>query len=341
VVHPKIVYAARPASLPVNITVILCTHNRAESLAKTLESLAAQVLPPPLVWEVLVVDNHSTDRTRQVVEEFSLRYPGRFRYLFEPRQGKSYALNSGVRNANGEILAFTDDDLTFDPAWLQNLTARLDDNAWAAAGGRTRLAGAFSPPSWLGMTEPYDFGGSLAALFDLGDSPCELLRAPYGANMAIRKEMFKKYGFFRTDLGPGPNPDIIPRPNEDTEFGRRLIAAGERLRYEPDAVAYHPAPADRITKEYFLRWYFDLGRAGIREVGRGPAVSGIPRYYFRIPAGIVRTSLAGFHWLVELNPQRRFYYKAMVWKRMGETSEVYRQARDQDFRRSGKQSLVE
>ncbi len=82
------------------ISVILCTHNRCQSLAKALNSLAALTLPESVEWEVLVVDNNSSDGTREVVQrDFCGRYPGRFRYLFEPQPGKSYALNAGIRQA--------------------------------------------------------------------------------------------------------------------------------------------------------------------------------------------------------------------------------------------------
>ena len=122
----------------------------------------------------------------------------------------------------------------------------------------------------------------MLAGFDLGDKAGELHEAPYGTNMAFHKRMFEKYGLFRTDLGPSPNREI-PRPNEDTEFGRRLIAAGERLYYEPSAVVHHPVPQERLTKRIFLAWWFDYGRARTREKGKGAPVWGIPRHFFSIP----------------------------------------------------------
>ena len=87
---------------------------------------------------------------------------------------------------------------------------------------------------------------------------------------------------FRTDLGPSPNREI-PRPNEDTEFGRRLMAAGERLRYEPSAVAYHPLQKERVSKRHLLAWWFDYGRASVRQWRRKPDVWGVPRYYSFYP----------------------------------------------------------
>ncbi len=308
------------------ITVILCTFNRCQLLAKALDSVACSALPDAIEWEVLVVDNNSSDRTREVVQDSSQRHPERFRYVFEPQQGKSHALGAGVRESRGDILAFMDDDVTVEPTWLQNLTASLHSGEWAGSGGRTLPAEVFIPPRWLALDGPYSLGSMLYAHFDLGDDSRELDRAPYGANMAFRKEMFKEYGGFRTDLGPGPSRDI-PRFNEDTEFGRRLIAAGERLRYEPSAVAYHVVPRDRINKKYFLTCRFDYGRSSIREVGRRPDILGIPRYYFSIPKGVAKILLVTLQWMLALNPQRRFFLKGLVWYLTGQIVEIYRQSR--------------
>src|ERR1700734_3508684 len=140
------------------ITIILCTYNRCASLAKALESTAAMTLPGSAEWEVLVVDNNSTDQTREVVEGFHSRYPRHFRYLFEPQQGKSYALNAGVREARGDILAFTDDDVTVEPTWLQNLTAPLKTGECVGTSGRTLPEQSFSPPRWLGGEGRYPLG---------------------------------------------------------------------------------------------------------------------------------------------------------------------------------------
>src|SRR5271169_6552202 len=128
------------------ITVILCTFNRCQLLAEALHSVAVSTLPESVEWEVLVIDNNSTDQTREVVEDFCRRYPGRFRYLFEPQQGKSHALNTGIREARGDILIFTDDDVTVEPTWIHNLAAPLHSGEWMGGGGRTLPERSFSPP---------------------------------------------------------------------------------------------------------------------------------------------------------------------------------------------------
>ena len=331
----------RPSNT-VGVTVILCTYNRCGILAKALSSIAASKLPDGVGWEVLVVDNNSTDRTHETVEEFCRQYPERFRYLPEPRPGKSYALNSGIRSAQGEILAFMDDDVIVEPAWLQNLTLPLlRYNAWSGSGGRILPGETVPIPFWLSLDGPYGMGGMVAALFDLGDKPGELDRPPYGTNMAYRKAMFEKYGDFRTDLGPSPDKAVL-RPNEDTEFGRRIMAAGERLRYEPSAIVYHPISEDRLTKQYFLGWLFDCGRAATRELGRRPDILGIPRRYLTIPK-IVLTMLTprALQWAFASTPQRRFYHKCFVWMAAGQIQEIRRQAREADLKKDDTIQIID
>lgn len=140
-----------------NITVVLCTHNRCEALAKALRSVAMSKVPESLGWEVLVVDNNSDDQTRNVVDEYCTEFPGRFRYLFESQPGKSHALNSGIEAARGQLLAFMDDDIIVELMWLQNLTARLHDRKWAGCGGHPSamdLRSTFVATTRLGASRP-------------------------------------------------------------------------------------------------------------------------------------------------------------------------------------------
>jgi glycosyltransferase involved in cell wall biosynthesis len=299
-----------------NITVILCTYNRCRSLLKTLDSVAASTLPDSVRWEVLVVDNNSSDQTPEVVEEFCQQHRGRFRYIFERRQGKSHALNTGIQEARGDVFAFMDDDVTVDPDWLQNLTASLQGDEWAGAGGRILPEGNFSPPRWLALNGPYAMRGALV-LFDLGGRPGRLDCAPWGTNMAFRRVMFEKYGGFRTDLGPRPGSEIR---NEDTEFGRRLMARGEHLWYAPSAVVYHAVPENRIKKKFFLQWWFDHGRADIREDSKR-----CDSWHLGIPHAIRGMLSVTLRWLLALSSQRRFYFKTQIWLAAGQIVEAYRQ----------------
>jgi len=301
------------------ITVILCTYNRCQYLKHALESIAASRLPESVEWEVLVVDNNSSDQTREVVEEFCQRDPRRFCYLFEPLQGKSHALNAGIREARGDVLAFTDDDLTVDPMWLQNLTASLEKGEWVGAGGRTIPEKTFSAPRWLRNVDKSAL--SPLGMFDVGAKAGEFTEPPIGNNMAYRKTMFEKHGGFRTDLGPRPGSEIR---SEDTEFGQRLLSVGEKLWYEPSAVVYHSTPEGRLQKDYFLGWWYAKARANIRELG-SPAdarwlVVGVPLVLFR------RLVVWTLRWMFAAEPARRFTNKINVWVSAGAVQECYRQA---------------
>jgi len=309
----------------VNITVILCTYNRCRGLAKALDSVSASKLPDSVEWEVVVVDNNSRDQTREVVEQFCGRNPGRFRYLFEPQQGKSYALNAGIREARGDVLAFMDDDVTVGSTWLQNLTATLHDSKWVGAGGPIVLQWPSSVPSWLSIDGPHPRHGFPG--FDLGPEAKEFPCPPIGTNMAFRKSVFERYGGFRTDLGPSPSRDI-PLTREDTEFGRRLISAGEHLRYEPSAVVYHPLPEAKINKEYLLGRAFDKGRADAWE-------SQIARV--RLVCSLAAWTL---RWMMSGKPPVRFCRKLTVWEKAGTVVELHRQSYEAKKKRALKAEAI-
>jgi glycosyltransferase involved in cell wall biosynthesis len=281
-------------------------------------------MPTDTEWEVVVVDNNSKDDTRQVVRDYSESNPGLFRYLFESKQGKSYALNTAIRESRGEILVFVDDDVAVEPNWLSNLTAVFGDPKWVGAGGRILPPRDFSPPRWLALQGPYNMGGALCAQFDLGENPGELKEPPYGTNMAFRKEAFNKYGAFRTDLGPRPGSEIR---NEDTEFGRRLLAGGEKLYYIPSAIVYHSIPKERVRKEFFLAWWFAFGRCHVRErKSQAKRIWGIPRYCFSLPSIALRVLLPqAIQWLLALEPQERFRRKCTAWVTVGTMVEIWSQ----------------
>ena len=304
---------------PIKISVLICTYNRAQNLAETIKSAMAQSCPDSETWETLVVDNNSSDQTRQTVEALQHQFPDRIRYVFEQKQGISNARNAAIHEARGEILAFIDDDETADANWLRNLTAQLHSGEWAGAGGRVVPPASFVPPDWL-PTKGFFVGGPLAA-FDVGKQAGQLNEPPFGANMAFRKEVFEKLGYFRTDLGRS-GKNLIS--NEDTEFGRRVLAAGLRLRYEPSAVTYHPVEESRLQKEYFLLWWFNKGKSDIREIGYQPNTKGI----FGVPLRLVIAFAWGIgQWTASVEPACRFTRKIEVWNCAGQILESFRQWR--------------
>jgi glycosyltransferase involved in cell wall biosynthesis len=278
------------------------------------------VMPSSMQWNVLVVDNNSNDQTRKVVEGFCRRFSGRFRYVFEPKQGKSYALNTGIGQAAGDVVAFIDDDVEADPHWLHNLTAPLICGEWAGVGGRILPEAGFVPQRWMDVRSRR--GLAPLAVFDLGIEAGELKEAPFGTNMAFRKEVFERYGEFRIDLGPQPGSEIR---SEDSEFGSRLLAAGQHLWYEPSAVIYHAIPLKRTNRKYFQTWWFDKGRADVRESGTPKDarwyVLGIPLYLFR------RFFVWILRWMLSVKQPKRFSCNIEIWWLAGMMFECYKQAR--------------
>jgi glycosyltransferase involved in cell wall biosynthesis len=301
------------------ITVILCTYNRCRKLPKAMESVLATESSALFDWELLVVDNNSKDETRQVVEEFARRSDGRVRYVFEPRQGKSFALNRGIQEASGEIIAFVDDDVLVEQTWLRSLIAPLEsDDACVGTGGRILPLWDAPMPAWL----PPEGGPIMAPLVSFDPNQGEgslLVEPPFGTNMAFRREMFAKHGGFRTDLGPRPGSEIR---SEDTEFGQRLLDTGEAIRYVPSAIVYHPVSPERLTKKYFLHWFFDKGRAEVivdsgKSDGRYYRILGVPARLF----GRVAIGSAG--WMITFSPYKRFDRKRQLWVLFGAIAQYF------------------
>jgi glucosyl-dolichyl phosphate glucuronosyltransferase len=302
------------------LSVVLCTYNRAATLSKTLDSLLAQRVPEAVSWEIVVVDNNSKDATRNVVEEYKRRQPSIVRYLFESRQGISYARNTGVLAAGGEVVAFIDDDERADANWLWNLTSNLRTEMWAGAGGPVIPEWDRPIPRWWTSESPFTVGP--LAVFNADSNREELSVPPFGANMAFRKDILEKYGLFRTDLGRSGAKLL---GNEDTELGRRLFAAGERLRFEPSAITYHPVEPARLRRSYFLKWWFSKGRCDIREVGvqtQGMLILGVPLRVFRDAA------IEAVRWVFATNPSQRFICRLKIWAYAGQGFESYCQTRD-------------
>jgi len=300
----------------ITATVIIATYNRARTLRTTLESLERQIVPAGFDWELLVVDNNSSDDTLDVVESFGAAMPGRIRYLFERQQGKSFALNTAIARARGEILAFTDDDVLLDPHWLASLVTRLREYGCACAGGRIFPAWAQKKPDWLETEGPYRLG-SVVVSMDLGEQPCWFVDTlPLGANMAITARALRHIGPFRTDLGPTAGSEIR---GEDSDICRRLLAAAERILYVPDAIAFHPVDDRRLHRSYFERYYFDQGRAVTREEGIPRAAVcyfGVPRYL--IPQACMRLA----SWMLSTDVKRRFYHKLQFRYSLGRIVEA-------------------
>jgi len=271
------------------ISVILCTFNRSSLLHNALLSLARQDNLDKNACEVLVVDNNSQDSTKECTQTVIEKYPEIFRYYYEPHQGKSFALNLALKNAKGDVFAFTDDDVEVPPDWIARIWKAFQNIAIDGVGGKIL-------PKWE-TEQPYWFSKELysnLALIDYGNESFLLDNDKpfYGANMAFRKIVFEKIGQFRTDLGRCGG---ILLGNEDTELYKRAFAAGFKMLYDPHVIVNHVIAEDRMKKKYFRKYNFRAGETIVLS-GRDNATK--CRNIFGIPLWRMKEYLVAFKKLI-------------------------------------------
>lgn len=301
-----------------DFSIIICTYNRSNTLKEVLENIQGLNGHPDIIWETLVVDNNSTDGTKEVVESSVLSNQTSIKYLFEGRQGKSFALNAGIKAAQGKVLAFTDDDVIINPDWLVNMKAAFIRYGCAGIGGRIIPVFPAKTPSWLKVNTSTPFMNTLGS-FDRGEECCELKGPPFGANMAFRREVFAEHGLFRTDLGPTMENSM--GKGEDSEFSLRLLSRGERLIYAPDVIIYHRVQEENMRKSFFQTWYFNYGRFVARTSGGIPqntiCYAGVPRYLFRMLSGKL------LHWFFSFKAGQRMGWKLEYFEILGRIVEYF------------------
>lgn len=281
---------------PIDISVVVCTYNRSASLARTLESLRSQVVPPGVTWEVIVVDNNSTDATLDVVRRFADAAGPVFRGIREEKQGLSNARNRGVTEARGGYIAFTDDDVLVPPEWVAVLLSTFEIGGWDGIGGRVRLKAETKMPRWLKK----ELWGFLACL-DYGDEEIALSdpkRPFFGANMVFRRDVFDRLGLFDPELGRRGKRLV---GGEETDLFERMVKSGMRIEYQPKAEVQHVVDPARFRKKYFRGLHYSSGWIeGTRYEYRGRQVAGIPGFVvlhvFRSVGIYLREGLReGFH----------------------------------------------
>jgi glycosyltransferase involved in cell wall biosynthesis len=265
----------------VNVTVAICTWNRAALLDQTLTGMRDLRVPAGLAWEVVVVNNNCTDDTDAVLERHAKALP--LRRVFEPRQGHSNARNCAIAHARGALLVWTDDDVLVDPGWLEEYTAAAARWPGAAVfGGRIDPWYEHAPPRWLRARER-DFAGLLVAR-DLGaeERPLGADEYPFGANMMFPTAVLREYQF-DPNFGKVGDQNILA---DETVLIDQVRAAGGRGVWVPAARVRHYVTARRMTLRYMWRYYYGQGRTHVRmgEVpgaAGAPALLGAPRWLYR------------------------------------------------------------
>lgn len=309
------------------LSVIICTCNRATLLHKVFENLKAQkYLDGAFTWELVLVDNNSVDDTENVVKAMGREADFSVRYVFEPRQGKSFALNSGIEAAQSDCLAFTDDDVVIDHDWLASVRKAFSEypNYYCFGGKVLPILNNDMPP-WISENDDnYRFHGGPIVGHDRGDAIKEYdasMYMPIGANMFIRKAVIEKYGGFSTQLGYYSREALIY--GEDSEIMFRFKYGGEAILYYPDALIYHPAPTNRMRKSYFKKWCWGVGRGRARWL----AVPTETIRYGNIPRYLIKELLRDLiNWaMVMPSPKKykRFYYEMQIIFKLGMFYEFY------------------
>jgi glycosyltransferase involved in cell wall biosynthesis len=263
-----------------NISVIICTFNRAESLRRTLSTLCEATVPPGVAYEVLVVDNNSTDHTRSVCEEFCSRLP--LRYLFEPRQGKSLALNMAIERATADLLIFTDDDADIDPKWLESYWRACQRHPDASIfGGRVYPRLPMDTPAWF-AAHANDLLRFATGYFDPGEEEVLGNWTFLGANMALRKSVFRDEEGYRQEVSIIGNSVRCIRGAEENEIQNRLRRKGHQALYVPSAVVHHRLL--HLPSEAYVRATFrsnGINEVRLGEVSKEHLLFKVPRYYWK------------------------------------------------------------
>ena len=202
----------------------------------------------------LVVDNHSTDDTKRVVQSAAVEFPFPIRYLFVRQEGKYAALNAGIRASTGRTIAATDDDARFECDWLERALEALNSYGCEFVGGRVLPLWGGEKPVWV--AERNGLHAKVIALLDHGESVREFGRGiswPLGVNVAYRREVFERVGLFDNRLG---RKSGTLRNQAQREWHLRARAAGARGFYIPDMIVHHLVSRERLQKQYFRRWLY-------------------------------------------------------------------------------------
>ncbi|HEY7545944.1 MAG TPA: glycosyltransferase [Blastocatellia bacterium] len=232
-----------------NLSVVITTYNRSEMLAAALDSVLGQESCGAR-YEVIVVDNNSSDRTSEVVEGYIAQGHPNLRYVFEAKQGASHGRNAGLASARSPIIAFADDDVRVAKDWVANIKREFDLHPEIDfLGGKILPQWNSAPPAWLTR----DHWWALA-LLDCGDKPFYVnadnpVCLPT-ANASFRREVFNRFGLF--------SPDFSGR--EDHEFLLRLWSGGSRGLYVPTVVVRADVQPERLELDYHRRWNETTGR---------------------------------------------------------------------------------
>jgi glycosyltransferase involved in cell wall biosynthesis len=260
------------------IDIAICTWNRSSLLAQTLLRLMELSIPPEVEWQLLVINNNSTDDTADVLTSFESRLP--LSPVFEPQPGQAQARNRALSETRADYVIWTDDDVLVDPGWLAAYARAFQ--RWPDAaffGGPVEPWFEGTPPRWL--ADHWQQVANVFAVRALGDEVLafDANRVPYGANFAVKIAIHREYAYDPT-LGLRPGSEVR---GEETQILRRMLADGHTGWWVPDAKVRHFVPRARQSLSYLRRFLIGQGELQGRELSYGPAsqLFGRPRWLVR------------------------------------------------------------
>ena len=247
----------------INFTVAICTYNGAKGLPEVLERLRSQVGTESIFWEIIVIDNNSTDNTAQVVKEYqsnwSEAYP--IRYCFEPEQGLAFARRCAIREAHGSLIGFLDDDNLPDPNWVAEAYRFGQSHPQAGAyGGQIHGKFEVEPPPGFERIARYFalIKGQNPYCYNHRYQATRQKMFPPGAGIVIKKQAW---------LESVPKRPLLPNTNEDLEMLSQIWQAGWEIWFNPEMQIDHIIPKYRLEKDYLIPFF---------------RINGLSRYYVRM-----------------------------------------------------------
>ena len=239
------------------LSVIICTYNRDKYIYNVLKSLADNTLSHDR-YEIVLVDNNCTDNTRSECDRLIHDFPDvRFRYFVETNQGLSHARNRGIRESAGDILVYVDDDALVNKEYLQTYADFFEQHPKIdAAGGPIIPKYETEEPDWMShftkaLITGYKFLGNNEKEFPKNDYPG-------GGNAAYRASVFERVGLFNVELGR--KGDSLVGAEEKDIFDK-MTTLGMRFYYLPTAILYHLIPENKLSKDYFDRLTYSIGKS--------------------------------------------------------------------------------
>ncbi len=289
-----------------DLTILICTHNRVDLLEKTLASLNQAARPSDCQVEILVVANACSDGTTDFLDRYPKNTPVKnflpLRWIEEKTPGKSHALNRAIPTLVSDIVAMVDDDHRIDPDFLTNICKAIQTYPQATLFcGRILPDWNGSEPAWVHDAGRYRIYPLPVPRYDYGDQPQPvvpdgLLPFPGGGNLFLRREVFDRIGDFSTELGPHGH-DL--GGGEDSEFVLRALTAGEKIQYVPDVVQHHYVDLERFELRYILQKSYQRSRSVSRVHHKGQS---IPLYMWRKLAEYLASAVFSASW-----PRTRFF----------------------------------